>query len=120
MGLHILIIDDNENISSLLRDIVEMAGHKSLVVSAGNEALTALQTEEKFDLVFCDISLPDISGWQVIDAVRERYPGTVMAVISGMGTTLDQEMLESYHIQHVIQKPFQIDEIQAVFRGMES
>lgn len=119
MGLHTLIVDDNQDISTLLRDIADMENHDSRVVSTGQDALAALQEGEDFDLIFCDISLPDLSGWEVIDYVRKNNPRTVVAVISGMGNTINNDKLETYQIQHIIQKPFQIDDIQKVFQDVQ-
>jgi len=118
MTLRVLIVDDNENISLLLQEILNMEDHKSTIVGSGDEALQAFH-DSSYDLVFCDISLPDISGWDVIRHIRDQQPETKIAVISGLGNNIDAEKLEEFAIRHVVSKPFRINEIQQLLTNMQ-
>ena len=118
MSLTILINDDNESISMLLNDIISLQDHTGIVASTGSEAKAKIDSGA-FDVAFCDITLPDMSGWEVISYLREQAPETKIVVISGMGDTLPQEKLSEHDIQYRINKPFQITDVQDVLKQIE-
>ena len=70
-SLHILVVEDNDLNSWLLHQILERRGHRVEVAPNGKVAL-ALQQREHFDLVFLDLHMPEVDGFQVIKAIRER------------------------------------------------
>ncbi|HKJ67916.1 MAG TPA: response regulator [bacterium] len=115
MALDILIVDDNKDISALLSDIVRMENHHSIVAATGNEAISFIDSRH-FDLVFCDITLPDISGWEVVKHLSQVASETSIVIISGLGEGEQSQQGESYTFDMVLKKPFKIDEVQAVLR----
>ena len=115
MGLHILVVDDNQSITALLEDIINLEDHTATVVHNGNDAINTL-SGNSFDLAFCDLTLPDISGWQVVDYIKENSPGVEIAVISGLGDNIPQDKLSEHNINMVVKKPFQITEIQTLLQ----
>lgn len=113
MLLEVLIVDDNEDITILLQDIVNMENHQVTVAATGERAKAAID-EKQFDLAFCDLTLPDISGWEVVDYLKTRSPGTPVAIISGLGDAGADDSAHSNSIDVVLKKPFKINEIQSV------
>ena len=65
--LSVLVVDDNEDIHSSLKMFFVNSGHKAKAVNSGSRAIEALKAEA-FDLVLCDIVMPDISGYKVAAA----------------------------------------------------
>ncbi len=119
MALDILIVDDNPDITTLLSDIIGMSGHNVSIAQTGEEAKKALDNKS-FDLMFCDITLPDISGWQVIEYASGHSSHTAVAVISGLSETVSPEKKDTYNIETVVRKPFKIDEIQSVLSAFST
>lgn len=115
MGLQILVVDDNQSITALLEDIIDLEDHTATVVHNGNDAINAL-SGNSFDLAFCDLTLPDISGWEVVEYIKEKSPNVEIAVISGLGDNIPQDKLSEHNISLVIKKPFQITEIQSLLQ----
>jgi two-component system, sensor histidine kinase RpfC len=68
-ALHILVAEDNPVNQEVIREILGRAGHKVAVAEDGEEALDAL-TEQEFDLVLLDMSMPEISGLDVLKRFR--------------------------------------------------
>jgi CheY-like chemotaxis protein len=81
----ILVIDDEPDLSSTIRRILEWAGHIVTCAETGKDALQQLQ-KQKFDVVITDIFMPDIDGPQVIAATRMHQRTTRVVAISGGGT----------------------------------
>src|SRR5580704_17470051 len=69
----ILVVDDEPVIGSVLRRILGGA-HDVTVVEHGRDALSLVDAGADFDAVLCDVVMPDVSGPQVYEAVRERHP----------------------------------------------
>jgi two-component system sensor histidine kinase/response regulator len=70
-ALRILVAEDNEINAQLLEQLLARRGHRVRLANNGREAL-ALAEEGVFDLLLLDIHMPELDGFQVIQAVRER------------------------------------------------
>jgi two-component system, sensor histidine kinase and response regulator len=69
--LHILVAEDNKFSAELLEQLVARRGHRVRLAHNGREAL-ALTELEAFDLLLLDVHMPELDGFQVIQAIRER------------------------------------------------
>jgi CheY-like chemotaxis protein/HPt (histidine-containing phosphotransfer) domain-containing protein len=69
--LHVLVAEDNEFNAQLLEQLLVRRGHRVRLANNGREAL-ALAEEGGFDLLLLDIHMPELDGFQVVRAVRER------------------------------------------------
>jgi len=78
---HILIIDDEAQIRSLLRELL-CVNHCCVLADSAENALTLLESTV-FDLVLSDINMPGISGLDLVPRILERAPETVVVMISG-------------------------------------
>ena len=81
----VLIIDDEPGVLSSLADVLADEGHQTLQAKNGVDGL-AMYRQERPDLVFLDIWLPDRDGLEVLYALREIDPGATVLMISGHGT----------------------------------
>ena len=70
-SLHILVAEDNEFSAQLLEQLLARRGHRVRLASNGREAL-ALADRGGFDLLLLDVHMPELDGFQVVRAIRER------------------------------------------------
>jgi two-component system sensor histidine kinase/response regulator len=70
-SLQILVAEDNEFNAQLLEQLLGRRGHRVRIASNGREAL-ALAQDRAFDLLLLDVHMPELDGFQVVSAVRER------------------------------------------------
>jgi len=103
--VNILLVDDDPEVSEVLELMLAQIGHEVTVVSQGQEAV-ALFEQGDYDLVITDLGMPDISGWEVAKAVKEKRPETPVVLITGWGIQLDSEEMSRSGIEGVIAKPF--------------
>ena len=119
----ILVVDDQEHVRDLLRDILEKEGCQVTVAAGGYEALS-LFDKEGFDAIFTDVGMPVMNGWELSQAVRERDKDIPLAVITGWGEAVGSHERKAARVDWVVAKPFdtpQIAEIaQEVFRRRET
>jgi DNA-binding NtrC family response regulator len=81
----ILIIDDEPDMLSGCSNIIAALGNKPIPIADSQVALALLKQEE-FDLVFCDLLMPEIDGMQIIEAVQKLAPQTPIIIFSAYGT----------------------------------
>lgn len=115
----ILVIDDEENIQTLLEDILKSEGYK-VVVSDGGEAAMDILRKEKIDLIILDMMMPKANGQELYTAMKvalaqegiaERVPpGIILTAHPGSEKTQFLLMMES-GIKKLVAKPFQIHEL---------
>ncbi len=72
---HILVVDDNCNLCESIRDLLEANNYLVKYVFNGNDAIE-LARNNKFDIAFIDIVLPDISGNEVVEKITRLSPST--------------------------------------------
>jgi signal transduction histidine kinase/ActR/RegA family two-component response regulator len=106
----ILVVDDEAHVRELLRDILESEGCKAILAEGGQRAL-ALFDSGKFDAVFTDIGMPEMSGWELAHAVRERDEHVPLAVITGWGEAVGSSEQRDAQVDWVVTKPFDISRI---------
>jgi PAS domain S-box-containing protein len=107
--LKVLLVEDN---AETLRVITRLLQHRGLDVESASTVQAALQmaSEQSFDLVVCDIGLPDGSGLEVMRHVRKRY-GLRGIAFSGYGTDEDLRASHEAGFTHHLTKPVRIDEL---------
>ena len=66
----VLVIDDEEDVLALVRELLERAGFEVITAGGGEEGLGHLQNGLDPDLVLLDVSMPGIDGWRVLERVR--------------------------------------------------
>ena len=82
-----------------------------LTATSGIEAL-ALLDQYTFDLVCTDLGMPGMNGWELARAVRQRAPGTPIALITGWGAELDPADVAANQVDFVLPKPYRAAEVQ--------
>jgi PAS domain S-box-containing protein len=116
----ILVIDDENEIAELVTDILEANGHSVRSASNGPDGLRLLEAEA-FDVLFCDLGMREMSGWEVVKAVRAKDPVIGVALLTGWGATLSEEKVGEHGIDAVLNKPFEMKQLlQTVGRLLEA
>jgi len=81
----LLIVDDEPNILSTLRRALDLEGYGVEIAGSGKAGLSLL-AERDIDMVLLDVVMPDMSGLEVLAAIRERRPELVVVMMSGNAT----------------------------------
>ncbi|MFB0535575.1 MAG: response regulator transcription factor [Anaerolineae bacterium] len=81
----ILVVDDEEVTRLSLAEILSLEGYQVASAGSGEEALQKLE-KETFDLVLADLVMKEVDGLQVMEAVKELSPETVVIMLTAYGT----------------------------------
>jgi CheY-like chemotaxis protein len=106
----ILVIDDDDRVRTLLRDILVFGGHQVIEASDGILGMQYLE-QGKFDMVLTDLGMPVMNGWEVAKWVKRKTPQTPVGLITGWGINLEEEKIKESGVDLIIGKPFQVSEI---------
>lgn len=116
----LLFVDDEANILAALRRVFQPLGYKILAAQSGAEALALLE-KEAVDLVISDMRMPQMTGGELLEQVRNRWPDTVRVLLTGysdMPSTI--AAINRGEIYRYIAKPWDDGEIVAIVRdGVE-
>ena len=108
--LHCLVVDDEQEVAEVVADILTGAGHTAVMVGTGQAAVERIGVE-RFDLVFTDLAMPGMTGWQVARAVKDRAPEVPVVMMSGFGVEVAPEELRTNGVDLVLAKPLQIRDV---------
>jgi len=89
----ILVVDDENDPRELLRDMLEINNHQVFLADSAKNALNILETEADIRIIFTDLGMPEMSGWDLSKTIKQRIPNSIIIVITGWGTQLDPKRL---------------------------
>jgi len=104
----ILIVDDNSDSAEMLETVMTMDGHDVRIAYNGETAVE-IALEFQPEIVFLDLGLPDIDGYQVAARIRNRLPGMLLVALSGRGQESDRRRTREAGFDHHLVKPLDFD-----------
>ncbi len=115
--MKLLIIDDNRDITDAISLFAESQGHSCLVSNNGKEGCN-IAKKENFDLILLDIAMPDFSGYDVLNALKNDDNFDMKKIVVITASNLDSSAaskIESYGIFKLVRKPISLDSLQDIF-----
>jgi CheY-like chemotaxis protein len=108
--LRILVIDDQAGVRAFVCVMLESLGHEADSAEDGPTGL-ALLPQQRYDLIITDLRMPGISGWDVVQTVRQQVRGMPFIVMSGFLTEDDVARAAEAGVS-LLHKPFQRAEME--------
>ena len=116
-SLCVLVADDEPAVRETLADMLTAMNHKVVEVDGGRAAFAALATQP-FDLVFTDLSMPEIDGWQIARTVRRHQPEIGIVLVTGYGHEALAQIEDKDLVDGIIAKPFDFEQIAEVISNV--
>lgn len=116
MAKSILIVDDNPNMSSLLSEMLEVFDYTSERASDGGEALKKLE-ENDFSMVISDVRMPNMTGFELLEQVKNKYPKIPVVIISGYVVN-DETTEGGAKPDGFLSKPFMMSDIEKLLNTL--
>ena len=114
----VLIVDDDETIRDTLYELLNET-YICQTAETAEKALSRLEADE-YDLVLTDISMPGLTGLELLGQVRQKYPNTPVIIISGIGDEEHAKGLIKLGAFDFLLKPFSLEVVEkSVQRGVE-
>ena len=112
--LTILLLEDNPELSHMLRQILEWRGYVVLGGTSGNEGLALLgEADSPPDLIICDLIMPDMDGPTFLRTIRDddRWSSIPFVVMSASDSAEMEEEALAQGAQGYLAKPFGLEDL---------
>jgi len=110
----ILIVDDVKDNLDFLSELIERLGHHAGTAPDGEAGLEKFKAEGPWDMVFTDLGMPGISGWDLVRELKTLDPKLPTVLITGWGFQLREDEIKAKKVDYVLSKPFKIKEVTRV------
>jgi CheY-like chemotaxis protein len=117
MSKAILIVDDNPNMSTLLAEMLEVFDYESVRAADGSQALEELE-KGSFSMVITDMRMPNMTGLELLEKVKEKYPKLPVVLISGYSVEGDAGEGDSAKPDGFLAKPFMMSDIEQLLNSL--
>jgi DNA-binding response OmpR family regulator len=118
--MKVCIIDDNISITGMFSKLLKMEGHEVTVANGGRAGL-ALLDNDIFDATILDISMPEFSGIDIVDALNEsgRIKEQKIVILTASSSSQDElNKLKEKGVREVLKKPLQLDSLVATLEAV--
>jgi signal transduction histidine kinase/ActR/RegA family two-component response regulator len=110
----ILIVDDEQDNLDVLREVLELEDQEVTAARRGPEALSLFDSGERFDLVLCDVGMPEMSGWQVAREIQRIAPGTPVWMLTGWANEIGESDPRRRAVRGVLAKPLDLEQLRTL------
>jgi CheY-like chemotaxis protein len=111
--MRVMVVDDEPAVRELLVDILATLGHECGDFGSGGEALEAFDAAA-YDLVFTDLGMPGMTGWELARALRARDADVLIAIITGWGAEVSPDAMREAGADAVVGKPFTLEDVEGL------
>jgi CheY-like chemotaxis protein len=115
-NISVLLVEDYPVNQELTKEMLEMLGCHVEIAENGKEALEILK-DKKFDLIFMDIQMPEMDGYDATRQIRKMDPsirGVPIVALTANALQGDREKCLSAGMDEYISKPFRLSDLEAV------
>jgi signal transduction histidine kinase/CheY-like chemotaxis protein len=106
----VLVIEDEEHLRTMLVQILTSVGHSVEAASDGLSGLARFQ-KGRFDVVFTDLSMPELSGLEVAQAIKKMNPAVPVILLTGWGDQIDPLRVRDSGVDLMVAKPFRVERV---------
>ncbi|MCU6709871.1 response regulator transcription factor [Paenibacillus sp. J5C_2022] len=117
MRSHIVVVDDDERITSMLRRSLAFEGYEVSTASNGAEGLKLLLGVEP-DLIILDVMMPQVDGWEVCRRIREAGSTVPILMLTAKDEVADRVKGLDTGADDYVVKPFALEELLARARAL--
>jgi CheY-like chemotaxis protein len=97
LHITVVVVDDEPLVAGAIGAMISRMGHQVRLATSGAEGVELVKRKVG-DLVLVDLGMPDVDGWQVVQAVRKRWPPVPVYLFTGYEVVLDPEEAEGLRV----------------------
>ncbi|MBA4749023.1 MAG: response regulator [Alphaproteobacteria bacterium] len=119
---NILIVDDEEDIDILtkqrFRKEIQSGECQFFFARNGYEALSCIEQGTNIDILVTDVNMPQMSGFELLQKIKEKYPGIKTVIISAYSDAQSLQLAEKGGASAFISKPLDFKDLQATLKKL--
>jgi signal transduction histidine kinase/CheY-like chemotaxis protein len=110
-GHRLLVVDDDLDNLEATRFVLEDLGQDVDLAASGEEALRLVADGRRYDLVLCDVGMPQMNGWQVAEALKRTAPETRVVLVTGWAQEIAPDDPRRRGVEGVLGKPLDVAQL---------
>jgi len=103
----VLVVDDDLDNLQATKMVMELQDQIVDIAQSGSEVIARLLAGSRYDLVFCDLGMPDMNGWVIAREIQKLAPGTTVYLLTGWAQHIQKDDPRRRWVKGVLQKPLQ-------------
>jgi CheY-like chemotaxis protein len=115
----VLVVDDESAVLDVLADMLRTLG-QHVAVAVGGEAGRAAYDQQPVQIVFTDLGMPDVNGWDLAEHIRRRSPEAGIVLVTGWGFQLEEDLALSRGVDLILTKPFTLEDVERALARVSS
>jgi DNA-binding response OmpR family regulator len=114
--MKLLVIDDNHDITDVVRFYCDSQGLDCTVINDGNDGLNLIRDNDDFDLILLDLAMPDFSGLDVINSLKKEnlLEQKKIIVFTASSDPKVMEEIRNSGVKGILKKPCSVDDLTAL------
>ena len=110
----VLVVDDDPDVLEAAGLALERLGQQVDLARSGVVAVARVRAGERYDLILCDLGMPELDGWQVAREIDELTPGTRLYLVSGCAREVAPEQAAQAGVSGMLAKPLSLDALRSL------
>ena len=110
----VLVVDDDPDVLEAAGLALEQLGQQVDLAHSGVAAVSRVRAGERYDLILCDLGMPELDGWQVAREIDELTPGTRFYLVSGCAREVAPEQASQAGVSGMLAKPLSLDDLRSL------
>ena len=115
--VEILIVDDEEEIRGVLRDMISFFGYQPSAFGSAEDAIVTLDSHD-YKLALIDVILPGISGLEFAKELHLTKPDMKIVLTGGYDKYVEKDEMDNLGVDSFVPKPFKMDEIRRILKEL--
>jgi CheY-like chemotaxis protein len=114
--MKLLVIDDNHDITDVVRFYCDSKGLDCTVINDGNDGLNLIRENDDFDLILLDLAMPDFTGLDVINSLKKEnlLDQKKIIVFTASSDPKVMEEIRNSGVKGILKKPCSVDDLTAL------
>jgi PAS domain S-box-containing protein len=118
-GQRVLFVDDEPDVAAVAERVLGSLGYQAVTFTRSPDALLAFQHDPNaFDAVVSDLTMPELTGADLVAEILTMRPGTPVLVMTGYMRGADQERMRALGVRHCLEKPFTVTSFASAMKDM--
>src|SRR5262249_5686719 len=118
VGRRVLVVEDDPDNRDALACAIVALGHHVQVAATAADAVTRA-ARARFDVVLCDVGLPDLDGWTVARRVQMLCPSATIYMLTGWAGEIARRDRRGRYVAGVLAKPLPLDALKRILERPE-
>ncbi len=111
----ILVVDDEAALPEIFKELLTPQGYDVVIASSGEEACSIfLENPRRFALVFTDLGMPRMNGWELAEKIREIDAHIPIVLVTGWGLEISEEDIKNARVTEMLTKPVTLEQINRI------